>query len=873
MLSILKIFFGTSETEIFILMLAPGFSMPSLFYRVMEGPEPQQCPLCDSLLSCQNCAALHVCGASHLQLCCKCGTQVTPCTAIKREEKDDVKDISAFSQNSATDPVYTLHDADLTLDVKTDEDRTCIDPDQLPNFCDIIPNPLETTPPTRSHVSKGGDDMSIEEEPAMIAEFNVNDVMDYFEGNSSSAHPLHLLAGVKVDPENIEATNTGTKDFAAFVGFSTAATGTKDSVEMSTKAVESDWKDCYVELAELSDGKEAAESSQLQDTEPVFCENMVQDPMNEKSGEVRHKQQTRCSPRRKPIKDGVVTNGQGSRLTASVGNRGTPRISGRKTNSVYKRKMVVSKLQDSPVSTVIVNTQRECTRKRCSKISNSSLSKKSNDESGGSPKYSDMCDKNNPSCEVQTRTNAKKRVIHLGKDQRNAQSRKGTEVNGDKTVMSALQASVSPLKCEGDTENLSTLPIKPRKPLDSSEVKQKSKEDGATGSLVEDCKPDYIKTIQVKNRLKHLFCCGECDHSFNCHRAREAHKAVHRGESPYYCEICGKGLKRPQNVITHMKKLHGKDPPYKCEVCNYHYLDKEGLEEHKKRKHEKKEEYMCRFCGRTYSKGSSYYKHVRNAHEDREQPPKKLSKEKPSICDICGKQFPFKISLLGHLKIHEERTPTKRQYLCDICNKPFQSSSKRAVHMRIHNNERPFQCRLCFKHFRQHHHLKTHMRTHTGEKTFQCVTCGKCFSLLITLQRHMRIHTGERPYNCNQCGKTFIQPSGLISHKKTCMKKELCETSNIHTEVKAFIQPSGLISHEETYMKKEPCETLNMHTEVKQESLSQLSVQLEPSHEVIPSTSLIIYEEQEQEYMVATASVVLLEGSEEEIILLQETEL
>lgn len=109
------------------------------------------------------------------------------------------------------------------------------------------------------------------------------------------------------------------------------------------------------------------------------------------------------------------------------------------------------------------------------------------------------------------------------------------------------------------------------------------------------------------------------------------------------------------------------------------------------------------------------------------------SRERPFICQECGRSFPLKRHLVTHSKFHA--------------------------------GERPYVCDECGESFAQENHLIMHSRFHGSLNPFVCSDCGATFPRKFQLVNHGRIH-GRVPHSCTVCGKEFLQKRTLVAHMR-----------------------------------------------------------------------------------------------------------
>ena len=92
-------------------------------------------------------------------------------------------------------------------------------------------------------------------------------------------------------------------------------------------------------------------------------------------------------------------------------------------------------------------------------------------------------------------------------------------------------------------------------------------------------------------------------------------------------------------------------------------------------------------------------------------------------CELFDKKFVMKNLLETHtMTVHRKEKP----HVCDQCGKSITQASSLTEHLRLHSGEKPFACEICSKRFTHRSKLKSHMVQHSGQKDVKNVLCHLC---------------------------------------------------------------------------------------------------------------------------------------------------
>ncbi|CAH0549101.1 unnamed protein product [Brassicogethes aeneus] len=209
------------------------------------------------------------------------------------------------------------------------------------------------------------------------------------------------------------------------------------------------------------------------------------------------------------------------------------------------------------------------------------------------------------------------------------------------------------------------------------------------------------------------------------------------------CVLCKETFAKQSLYNNHMREKHRR-----CVKCREYFKDDVDYNSHRD---VCRKLFQCKICSEKFVKSNQLARHQSEVHN---------IKEVPGLCDICGKTFEKKSSLMSHKQIHTN------QKKCSKCGKILLNMAALRTHMTYVHNSGNLPCEFCGKMISKGG-LKAHLKIHAkNEATLSCTKCDKKFFWNFQLKRHLESHLVNRVprHVCKHCGAAFISNFGLFNH-------------------------------------------------------------------------------------------------------------
>jgi DNA-directed RNA polymerase subunit M/transcription elongation factor TFIIS len=215
----------------------------------------------------------------------------------------------------------------------------------------------------------------------------------------------------------------------------------------------------------------------------------------------------------------------------------------------------------------------------------------------------------------------------------------------------------------------------------------KKKSDSAGVKVEQDVIAENLKsfipeaTLEISLEVLKLACCM-CKHISLSDEDLMEHIKIHRirDSRAAYDDLWG-------DVAAQENK--GKNERSKCQMCLKTFVSPKAMLRHRKMRYYEKK-FQCEHCGASFGINELLRKHMAKVHLT----DGKAQNEKVQ-CKICAKMI-TKVNI----KFHEQNHLDKDKYTCKMCDKKFSSIKYMKQHALTHSSLKFCACQLCGKQFK-----------------------------------------------------------------------------------------------------------------------------------------------------------------------------
>lgn len=271
------------------------------------------------------------------------------------------------------------------------------------------------------------------------------------------------------------------------------------------------------------------------------------------------------------------------------------------------------------------------------------------------------------------------------------------------------------------------------------------------------------------------FECDQCPKRYLTEFLLGQHKLSHENLKTQKCDLCSFATNAPYDLKNHIKRIHNATKDYVCndDTCGKAFKRRCDMENHRRSVHSAVKIYVkCPTCDViVLEKGLQ--SHIINRHSAK-------SREKPFVCQVCGKAERYEKNLQRHYDSVHEPGDRGVRYPCNECDQSFFRRRELTAHSFEHFNGKVHSCLECGNMYKSKKELTNHVRTHSKLsscsilksqffqlyshrcKEWPCPICNVVFQTKSGRSKHMRRHSNSVEVQTNFEDDGFEQEENLI---------------------------------------------------------------------------------------------------------------